>query len=131
MIVDSSALVAIVLRQQGYEPVLEALLGAPGAAIGAPTLAEATIVLSARLDRDSRPMIARIVQELALVVVPFGAEHADEAVEAFRRFAKGRHRAGLNLGDCLTYAVASLAGEEVLCLGNDFSRTDLRLAVKA
>lgn len=130
MIVDSSALVAIALRQQGYEPMLETLLASSGAGIGAPTLAEAAIVLSARLDRDARPLLARLVQELSLVVVPFGEDHADEAAEAFQRFGKGRHRAALNFGDCLTYTVASLSGEELLCLGDDFTRTDLRLAVK-
>ena len=129
MIVDSSALVAIALRQQGFEPVLEALLASPGAGIGAPTLLEATIVLSARLARDARPLVARLVQELGLVVVPFGGEHADEATEASLRFGKGWHPAALNLCDCLTYAVASLSGEALLCLGDDFSRTGLELVL--
>jgi ribonuclease VapC len=129
MIVDSSAVVAVALRQQGFEPVLEALLESPGAGIGAPTLLEATIVLSARLDRDARGLVARLVQELGLVVVPFGEEHADEAAEAFLRFGKGRHPAALNFGDCLTYAVASLSDEPLLCLGDDFTRTDLKLVL--
>jgi ribonuclease VapC len=128
MIADSSALVAIALRQQGHEALLEKLLASPGAGIGAPTLVEASIVLSARLARDARPLVARLVQELGLVVVPFGEDHADEAVEAFLRFGKGRHPAALNFGDCLTYAVASLASEPLLCLGEDFARTDLQPA---
>ena len=128
MIVDSSAVVAVLLRQPGYEPLLERLGEAPGAGIGTPTLAETGIVLTARLGIGAKTLLARFLQESGLVVVPFGEEHWRTAVDAFLRFGKGRHPAALNFGDCLTYATARLAGEPILCLGDDFSRTDLKLA---
>lgn len=127
MIVDSSAIVAILLREPGHEALLEALSRSPGAGIGAPTLGETGIVLGARLGLGGRTLLARFVQEAAVVIVPFDEEHWPLAVDAFLRFGKGRHPAGLNFGDCLTYATARLAREPLLCLGDDFSRTDLEL----
>ncbi len=62
------------------------------------------------------------------VVVAFSEEHAREAAEAFARFGKGRHRAALNFGDCMSYAVAKLAGQPLLCTGTGFAKTDLKLA---
>ena len=127
MIVDSSAVVAIVLREPGHELLLEKLAGS-GAGIGAPTLAELGLVLSARLGRDSRPVIDGLLDRLGLDVVPFGDAHWRVAVGAFVRYGRGRHRAGLNFGDCLTYAVASLADEPLLFVGDDFAHTDLTAA---
>ncbi len=85
-------------------------------------------MLPARLGRDARPLVARLAQEPGLVVVGWGEEHADGAVEAFIRFGTGRHPAALDLGDRLTYAVASLAGEPLPCRGGDLARADLELA---
>jgi ribonuclease VapC len=127
VIVDSSAIVAVLLRQPGYEPLLERLAAAPVAATGAPTLAESGIVLAARMGVAGKTLLARFVQESGLVVVPFGEHHWGAAVAAFLRYGKGRHPAGLNFGDCMTYAVARLAGEPLLCLGDDFAQTDLPL----
>jgi ribonuclease VapC len=128
VIVDSSAVVAILLREPGHEPLLERLATEPAAAIGSPTLAETGMVLTARLGAAGTTLLARFVHEAGLVVVPFADEHWVAAVDAFRRFGKGRHPAGLNFGDCLTYATANLAGEPLLCLGEDFAKTDLALA---
>ena len=127
MIVDTSALVAVVLREPGFQAVVDCLEGDEPLAVGAPTLTEATLVLSARLDRDARPKLARILQEYEITVVPFAAAHWDEATEAFLRFGKGRHPAALNYGDCMSYAVARLADQPLLCLGRDFAQTDLEL----
>jgi len=127
MIVDTSAIVAVVLRESGFQAVVECLEGDDPLAVGAPTLTEASLVLSARLDRDARPKIARLLQEYEIAVVPFAAAHWDEATEAFMRFGKGRHPAGLNYGDCMSYAVAKLADQPLLCLGRDFAQTDLVL----
>jgi ribonuclease VapC len=85
------------------------------------------LVLSVRLARDARPKLARLLQEYEIAIVPFAAAHWDEATEAFLRFGKSRHPAGLNYGDCMSYAVAKLAGQPLLCLGQDFVRTDLSL----
>ncbi|MEX2554466.1 MAG: type II toxin-antitoxin system VapC family toxin [Actinomycetota bacterium] len=62
------------------------------------------------------------------MVVPFGENHWQEAVEAFERYGRGRHDASLNFGDCMSYAIARLAGEPLLCTGRDFVRTDLEIA---
>lgn len=129
MIVDSSALVAILLRQPDHEPVLGCLVREPAPAVGSPTLVETGIVLTARIGVGGQTLLARFAQEANLVVLPFTDEHWGAAVEAFRRYGKGRHPAQLNFGDCLTYATARLAGEPLLCLGNDFARTDLDLAL--
>lgn len=128
MIVDSSALAAIVFREPGYPELFEKLAGARNAGVGTPTLAEAGIVITARLRRDARPLLERILQEFEIVQVPFGEAHWREAVRAYRRFGKGRHRAALNFGDCLAYATARLAGQPLLCVGLDFRKTDLPLA---
>jgi ribonuclease VapC len=127
MILDTSAIVAVVLRESGFQAVLDRLEGAEPLAVGAPTLTEAALVLSVRLARDARPKLARLLQEYEIAIVPFAAAHWDEATEAFLRFGKSRHPAGLNYGDCMSYAVAKLAGQPLLCLGQDFVRTDLSL----
>ena len=127
MIVDSSAVVAVLLRQPGCEILLERLSQDQATGMGAPTLAETGVVLAARLGVQGKTLLARFVQETALTVIPFGDEHWRVTVDAFTRFGKGRHPAGLNLGDCLTYATARLADEPLLCLGDDFAKTDLEL----
>lgn len=129
MILDSSAIVAVLLRQPEHEPLLEHLAAAEILGVGAPTLAETGIVLAARLGATGKSLLARFVQESGSLVIPFGDEHWRVAVDAFLRFGKGRHAAGLNFGDCLTYAAAQVARRPLLCLGNDFARTDVELAV--
>ena len=93
-----------------------------------PTLAETGIVLTARIGDRARTLLARFVDEADLVAVPFVDEHWPAAIDAYARFGRGRHPAGLNFGDCLTYATARIAGEPLLCLGDDFAKTDLELA---
>ena len=124
MIVDSSALVAIVLREPGWEALVDKLSAGP-AGTGAPTLAEAGVVLTAKLGPRGRSLLARVVQEARIAVVPFTDEHWPIAIDAYARFGKGRHAAALNFGDCLTYAVASLASQPLLYVGEDFAKTDL------
>jgi ribonuclease VapC len=128
MIVDASTLLTVVFREPGYETVLAKLQSADFVGAGSPTLAETGIVLHARLGEDSRGLLERLLDELAIEELPFGEIHWREAVDAFRRFGKGRHPAGLNFGDCLTYAAARLAGEPLLFLGEDFGKTDLEPA---
>lgn len=125
MILDTSAILAVVFREPGWEDVLERITAAPVAAAGAPTLAETGIVLSARLGDAAEGLLERLLDELGVQEVSFGSVHWREAVDAYRRFGKGRHEAALNFGDCMSYAVASLSGEALLYLGADFGRTDL------
>lgn len=129
MIVDTSALVAIVVREPGYETLL-ATLASPDttAGIGTPTVAELGIVLSARLGLDARLLVVDLLAHLDIAEVPFTEAHWRAAVDAFWRFGRGRHRAALNFGDCLAYAVAHVAGEALLFVGEEFAATDLSVA---
>ena len=127
MIVDLSALIAIVLREPGWEALVEKLSAGPVGA-GTPTLAEAGVVLTAKLGPRGRSLLSRVVQEARIAVVPFTDEHWPIAIDAYARFGKSRHAEALNFGDCLTYAVASLASQPLLYVGEDFARTDLRRA---
>jgi ribonuclease VapC len=128
MIVDASALLAVVFREPGYEELFERLAAAPVVAAGAPTLAEAGIVLTARLGPAADGVLERLLDEFGIQEIPFGELHWREAVDAFRRYGRGRHRAQLNFGDCLTYATARLTGEPLLFTGDDFAATDLPAA---
>lgn len=128
MIIDSSAIVAILLREPGHEALIDRLGSEPGTGVGAPTLAEAGIVLASRLGVTGRTLLSRFVQEGAVRLVAFDDDHWPVAVGAFVRYGRGRHPAALNFGDCLTYAIARVAGEPLLCVGEDFAQTDLELA---
>jgi ribonuclease VapC len=128
VIIDSSALVAVVLEEEGSDELVRKLARSDSSAMGTPTLAETGIVLAARLGRDSQGLLARLIHEFDIIEVPFGESHWREALGAQRRFGRSRHRANLNFGDCLTYAVASLAQEPLLFVGEDFALTDLVVA---
>jgi ribonuclease VapC len=128
VILDTSAVVAIALREPGFEGLKEKLARDPAVGIGVPTLTESGIVLSARMRQDARGLLARFLQVAAIATIPFGDAHYAAAVEAWLRYGKGRHPASLNFGDCLAYATAKTANQPLLCLGDDFSKTDLELA---
>lgn len=128
MILDSSVIVAIVLQEPGWQELVGRLGAEAPIGVGAPTLAETAIVLTARLGKNAGPLLARFIQETQLAIVPFTDQHWRSAADAYMKFGKGRHPAALNFGDCLSYAVARLAGQPLLCLGADFSKTDLPLA---
>jgi ribonuclease VapC len=128
VIVDSSAMVAILLREPGYERLRDRLAAADQVRTAAPTVLESSMVLSSRLGHAGKSLLARFLQEAEIEVVAFAAEHWTVAADAYLAYGKGRHRAGLNFGDCMTYAVAKLAGEPLLCLGDDLPATDLELA---
>jgi ribonuclease VapC len=125
MIVDSSALVAVIFQEPDYEIIIDKLMESSATGIGTPTLVETGIVLDARLRKDSRFLLTRMLDEFNIVEVPFGESHWRESLVAYRRFGRGRHRANLNFGDCLSYAVARLASEPLLFVGKDFAATDL------
>lgn len=126
MIIDTSALVAIVVREPGYEGLVEKLTDtAATSGMGTPTLAELGLVLSARLAVDARPVVAGLIESFEIATIPFSDAHWRAAIDAFLRYGRGRHPAALNFGDCLTYATAVLANEPLLFVGADFSRTDL------
>lgn len=128
MILDTSAIVAILLKEPGFEQIFRKLAAAETIGVGAPTLAETGIVLRARIGRDPSGILGRFLQRFEIVTVPFGEEHWHEAIDAYGAFGRGRHPASLNFGDCMTYAVAKLAGQPLLFVGRDFSQTDLEVA---
>ena len=128
MILDASAVVAIALDEPEREIFVGKINAADSVAVGAPTLVEAGIVLSARAGRDSSAVLVELLASADAIVIEFGQRHWREAVSAWGRVGKGRHPAGLNFGDCLTYATALVAGEALLAKGDDFTQTDIPLA---
>jgi ribonuclease VapC len=128
MVLDTSAILAVLLAESGNERLTDLISRSPIVVVGAPTIVETAMVLSARLQRNARPIVDDFLREAEAEVVPFTREHYEVAVYAFERYGKGRHPASLNFGDCLTYAIARVAQLPLLATGMDFSRTDLVLA---
>jgi ribonuclease VapC len=129
MVVDSSAAIAILRREEGWERLRDALLSAGRCATSSATLVEAGMVMEGRLGRAGGLGLDRLVAEVPIDIVPFDSEQAILARDAFRRFGKGRHAAGLNSGDCLAYALAKHLAEPLLFTGGDLARTDVEPAV--
>ena len=127
MIIDSSAILSVTGKGPGCERIIHELAASPVTRIGAPTRLETGIVLTARFGPRGKTALARFLQESSIETVAFDEAHASVALDAYSRFGKGRHPAALNFGDCCTYAIASVAGEPLLCIGDDFARTDLLL----
>jgi ribonuclease VapC len=128
VILDTSAIVAVVFREPEEGVFLKKIGEARTVAIGAPTFAETAIVLVARLGQQGVHLLSLLVQRAGVIIVPFDAVHSQVAADAWERYGRGRHAAALNFGDCLTYATARLAGHPLLCKGDDFAKTDLALA---
>ena len=128
MVLDSSAIIAIELQEPGFERLIDRIGDAKAVVIGIPTMFETAIVLSMRRGQDARPWLRGFLRSTKAEAVLFTDEHLDAAIDAFLRFGKGRHRAALNFGDCMAYAVAAVAGLPLLYTGNDFAQTDIPAA---
>ena len=128
MVLDTSALVSIQIEEPGFQTLFRKINEAPKVVIGAPILFEAAMVLSARTGTDARFPLSRALRQLGVAIIPFTEEHYEEAVTAFLRYGKGRHPAGLNFGDCMSYAIARVSGQPLLYTGTDFSKTDIQAA---
>ena len=129
MVVDSSALVAI-LRGEPEEPAFRnAIRTAPNRLLGAATRVEASMVALGRRGQPGLEQMQALIELLELEVVPLSDDHAKLAIEAFRRFGTARHPAALNYGDCFSYALAKATGEPLLFKGDNFSQTDIKRAV--
>jgi ribonuclease VapC len=124
VVVDTSAAAAILLSESAAEALLVALDEADPRVMSAATLVELTAVIEARLGAPGAGLADRFVRDGGVEVVAFDRVQADRAIEGWRRFGKGRHRAALNLGDCFTYGLAIASGHPVLCVGDDFPLTD-------
>lgn len=127
MIVDASALIALLFREPAWERIAHALASSERSAIGAPTLTETAIVLQAKGAPPS--LLPALLHRSGLRIVSFTERHATIAADAYATYGRGRHPASLNFGDCMTYAVARLADAPLLFVGDDFSRTDLASAL--
>jgi ribonuclease VapC len=127
MILDTSAIVAVLNKEPDSQVIEDVLASAQRTKVGAPTRAEAGIVLFAKFGVRGKTSLLRFLQELEIETLPFDENHANIAMDAFHRFGKGRHPAKLNMGDCFSYATAYLAREPLLCIGKDFVQTDLAL----
>ena len=129
MIVDTSAILAILREEPEAEAFNAALLEAPHVAMSAATLLEVTMVTEGRAVPGIRSGVERLLAQSDMDIIPFTAEHAAIAADGWRRFGKGRHPAGLNLGDCFAYALAQSRNEPLLFKGADFSQTDVKAAL--
>lgn len=125
MILDTSAVVAMIRREPEAESLAEKMDLAAAVQIGAPTLVEATPALIGRHDIPGHTALSSFLEERDVVTIPFDKRHWYAAEEAFIRFGKGRHAASLNLGDCMSYATARIAKQPLLFTGDDFAKTDI------
>jgi ribonuclease VapC len=127
MVIDTSALVAILQAEPERDAMLEALAKADRHLVSAVTVLEAAMVLEGRYGPDAGADLELFLFDARAEIVPLDARQAQAAVRAWRKFGKGRHPAQLNLGDCCVYGLAKVSEEPVLCKGSDFPRTDIPL----
>ncbi len=126
MVLDTSAIVAILLNEPEINSFSAAIERDRVRLLSAASLVEASLVVESRHGEAGRRDLDLLLQTAEFEIVPLDARQADMARHAFRTFGKGRHPAALNLGDCFSYALAQVTGEPLLFKGNDFSKTDVR-----
>jgi len=126
MIVDTSAIVALWLREPGWDIIRQKLADAPDIRMSAATSVELYAVLDSRTNPENQRRLDTLLEVLGVVIEPFDREQATVARAAYRDFGKGSgHPAHLNMGDCFSYALASVRHQPLLFVGDDFGQTDL------
>jgi ribonuclease VapC len=125
MTLDSSAVIAILFGEHGHLELVDRILAADHVRIGTPTVVETSMVFTSRRRSDGAREVQELLQELGVTIVPFGEREWHAATAAFLRFGGRRHAASLNFGDCLAYAVAQVAHDSLLFVGDDFTHTDV------
>jgi ribonuclease VapC len=125
MVVDTSALLAILQDEPQRRNCNEAIEMADSRRMSAVTFVESSMVIESRFGAEGLRDLDRLIERAEIEIVPVDVEQARTAREAFARFGKGRHAAGLNFGDCFSYALARALGEPLLFKGVDFGRTDV------
>jgi len=125
MVLDSSAVVGLLLDEPDADSLRLAIADADTRLISAATLVEASLVIESRLGDAGGRELDLLINRLGVVIVPVDADQVDEARRAWRRFGRGRHSAGLNYGDLFAYALARTTGQPLLFKGDDFARTDV------
>ena len=128
MIVDSSAVLAVLYREPDAERYETAIAAAPHCRMSVANVLEVSIVAEARGGSAAGHEIDAFLESAETELVPVTGEHLESARHAWRRFGKGNHPAALNFGDCFAYALASVTGEPLLFKGEDFSQTDIKAA---
>ena len=127
MIIDTSAIIAILRNESDADELAEVIESAHVRRISAATYVEAAIVTDSNRDPVLSNSLDSFLQRSLVHIEPVTVEQARIARQAYRDFGKGRHRAGLNLGDCFSYALAKDKGEPLLFKGEDFRRTDVEV----
>ncbi|AEG58030.1 type II toxin-antitoxin system VapC family toxin [Sinorhizobium meliloti] len=125
MIVDTSALVAILYREPQAARFVNYIHDAETTRISVASYIELSMVVESQLGPDGMRQAEAFFRRAGIIVEPVTLEHGELARQAFLDFGKGRHKAGLNFGDCFAYALAKASGEPLLFKGNDFSQTDV------
>jgi ribonuclease VapC len=128
MVVDTSVVVAIMLREPDRRHFFDKILDAEVKQISTVSYMETGMVLTSRLGEAAEHALDQMLYETGITVVPVSLNHARVALVAFRQYGKGRHPAGLNFGDCFSYALAKSCAEPLLFKGFDFARTDISVA---
>ena len=125
IVVDTSALIAILDKEPDAALYAEAIAEADPPLISAATLLELNIVMINRHGVKAERMVDRLIQEARFQVESFTVQHAELAREAYARYGKGQQTAALNYGDCFSYALAKATGLPLLFKGRDFLKTDI------
>ena len=128
MIVDSSAVLAVLYREPDAERFETAIASAPSCRMSVANALEASIVMEGRGGMAAGDALDRFLKAAVIDLAPVTAEHMEAARRAWRRFGKGNHPAALNFGDCFAYALADVTGEPLLFKGEDFARTGVEAA---
>jgi ribonuclease VapC len=128
LIVDTSAVVALLRGEPRQLDISARMFEAEMIAIGAPTLFETMMVMIGLSGEAGRGIVSEFLTDLSVEILPFDALHSKVASDAFVRFGKGKHPAALNFGDCMTYATARVAELPLLFIGEDFAQTDIEAA---
>lgn len=128
IVLDTSALIAILLGEPPATTLAEAIQRNAPRLLSAASLVEASQVIESRKGEAGGRELDLLIYRAGIEIVPVDAAQAEVARAAFRRFGKGRHPAGLNYGDCFSYALAKVSEAPLLFVGDDFSRTDLAIA---
>ncbi|MCB1033871.1 MAG: type II toxin-antitoxin system VapC family toxin [Acidobacteria bacterium] len=125
MVIDTSAILAILFGEPERGDFAEAIASAPTRLVGSVTALEAAVVVASRKGPAGSRELDLLFHQAGIDIVAFSEDHLRIARKAYEAFGKGRHPASLNLGDCCSYALAKLSGEPLLFKGDDFSRTDI------
>ncbi len=129
MVVDSSAILAVLLNEPERNAFTDALSADAVRLMSSVNVLEAAVVVSSRKGPHGAHELDLLIHRAEIEVMPFTPDHLRLARDVYERYGKGRHPAGLNLGDCCAYALARYTGERLLFKGNDFPRTDVTAAL--